>query len=345
MRIIVEEAVFVGDRGIEHHADLISLFRLGLGRRHTVEVEPSESKDFSRWLAQESELTKRMCNASLDAGVKQRARRRRARAVRVADVRAPLREDVPRLSLSQALRILQRPLGLLLENGRNDRHFLRVITQLAEGFNLNALIAEGSVEVKTNGGIDENAVYVHQLEPEDAQCLWAMCDSDALSKWPWPGDGAAPPELGSGAQKLKKVCAERGVPLHILKRRAIENYVPLPLLERWSYQDQSAREMIYSAVASLTDEQRHYYNMKSGFSKSRDKQYVSTPGNIYEGLDHEVRQHLENGLNTRHLGVAELFDEKKAQSELGLHLVTRWFLQDGQATEGQRIAQLIRELL
>jgi len=345
MRIIVDDAVFRGDRGLEHHADLLALFRLGLARHNTIEVDPARSDLFSQWVAREGEQTQRLCRQVVEQGVKRRARQRRIRTVRVADTETAAWGGVePRLPPPQAVRFLQRPLALLLENSRNDRNFLMTITRLASNFDLRKLIADRVIEIRSNGGVDENRMCLEGIEREESYRLWVMCDSDALCGWSWPKDGSAPGELGSTARELRDACTGGRVPIHVLQRRSIDNYVPLPLFEHWSFQDQQKRERIYQALASLVEDQRYHYNMKDGFSKKRDRNYASSPNSIYEGLDPGVREALERGLNTRDFSVTMLFDEDERRAK-GLPLPERWLLQDKQHEEAQRIVQSILELL
>jgi hypothetical protein len=344
MRIIIEESVFRDDRGVEHYADILALFRLGLNR-HTIEIEPAKSPLFAGWLEQEGARTGRMCRQVLAEGVKRRARTRRMRTVRVADVATATWDTTPRLPVTEAARLLKRPLRILLENGRNDRNFLRIITRLVDGFDLHRLVADEMVEIATNGGIDENRVWIMGLRPEEPHGMWAMCDSDALCAWSWPADRSVPKEFGDGAKKLWEACRDRGVYLHVLQRRAIDNYVPLPVIQQWSFHREDKRKDIYEALVGLSAEQRHHYNMKDGFSAKRDQEYTLRADSIFAKLDAGTRATLEDGLNTRTFSVAGLFDEERLHAEMKIHIFPRWLLQDGQEAEAQRIAQSIRELL
>jgi hypothetical protein len=343
MRVIVEEALFRGDRGDEHHAGLHALFGLGLAR-HTIEIDPARSTLFTHWLSRQSEQTRRLCKHVLDGGVKRQARPRR-RTVRVADVDGPAWDGTPRLPLAQAIHVLHRPLWILLENGRNDRNFLEIVTRLASNFDLRKLVSDRVIEIRACGGVDENREWIGTLGRDDHHGLWVMCDSDALCAWAPPKDGSTLAGLGEGAKRLHDACVNIRVRIHILRRRSIDNYLPLQLLEQWSFQHQAKRQGIYKAFAGLSPEQRHHYNMKDGFSKERDRRYGAEPENIFEKLSPELRADLENGFNNRNFSIADLFDEGYLLKEFRIPISPRWLRQDGQEDEAQRIAQSILELL
>lgn len=148
MRVIIEAGMFRLDKIAERHDDLLALFLDAVKGRHTIEIEPSGRDDYSQWIRDESERTRQRCEDALKRSVKLRARRPRARTLRIADIATPSWADL-RLTLPAALRFLRRPLQLLVENSRNERNFLRAITRLAIEFDLEQLIADGAVESPT----------------------------------------------------------------------------------------------------------------------------------------------------------------------------------------------------
>jgi hypothetical protein len=336
--VIVEAEVFRAAPAPGPHSDLLALFRLGMKNYHTIEVEPDDSPAFLKWLDTESDMTSRMCKHALNHGRKHRSRHRQARTVRVADVQEPSWPHL-RLPLQTALRLLERPLRLLLENSRNDRNFLAVITRLHEGFDLRRLEDERIVEVQTNGGVDENRKWIeaHGSAPIEMVRLWVMCDSDARREWRDTAGKSLLEQLGKGARLLANVCNQRKIPLHVLSRRAIENYLPLPVLHHWSAHDPAKRENLCKAFAKLSAEQRHHYNMKKGFHKDdHDQEHAAKLGDLYRTLDPDTRQTLEGGFDD---SIAELFGEI-----LG-HIRQGWLIHDQQAEEARRIAEAILEHL
>lgn len=349
MRVIVEASVFRRERVSEYHHDLLALFVDDpLRARHTIEIEPSAKGDFSRWIGGEGEMTRARCYLVLEKSRKLRARYDRARTLRIADVATPSWTDL-RLPPSRAVSFLRRPLRLLVENARNELNFLRVLTRLAVDFNLDELINERVVEIDTNGGIDENRKWLESNThmQELTRRMWVMCDSDARQPWVDASGRCIQERLGPGAMRLHELCKKHNIPIHILRRRAIDNYVPLELLAAWSYLHQDKRERRYRAFARLTDEQRYHYNMKNGFLKDeKDKEYTKKVGSLYDGLDPEVRRELEEGFDDGRSGVAELFDETKYHDGMAqIRVHERWLREDKQEDEARRIVESIKELL
>jgi hypothetical protein len=337
VRIIIEADVFSGERSTEDHGALLSLFHIGLDGHHTVEIDPEDSSTFARWVDAREGETREMCKRARARGIKQRARKRRRQEIRVAKIQAPSWND-RRLPPMVALGVVRRPLVLLLENARNDRKFLGVLTRLRRDFDFERLVREGLVDPQTNGGIGENRKWLeeHGHRPELALRYWLMCDSDARRGWERPMDGSIPKGIGD-AEELAECCREHGVRLHILERRAIENYLPLPAIERWSAAGSDRAER-YRALARLTPEQRHYYNMKRGFAQDvLNHKQAGREGDLYGGLDPQVKQTLDRGIGS---DIADLFQEKD-----GFRILERWLVNDGQEDEAREIVDAIMELI
>jgi hypothetical protein len=345
MRVIIEANVFEKSCVATHHLALVALFTTKW--HHTIEIEPTGDDNYYRWVAKESVLTQERCAFVLKKSRLQRARRSRTRMLRIADVQTSTWSPI-RLSPDEALRFLQLPLQLLVENARNERKFLGIMTRVAIEFDLEALIRNRTIEVHTKGGISENRKWIEEYGdvPEDTRRMWVMCDSDARQAW-LNADGKIDPErLSDDARKLKELCEKRGIPIHILHRRAIENYVPLKLLEQWSRQKENRSER-HQALLSLTDEQRHHYNMKEGFEQdARDPEYARKVGNLYDGITPEVRLALGRGFKDGRFGVADLFDETKSHDKMKpLRVHESWIRNDKQEAEARQIAEAIQELL
>ena len=347
MNVILEAEIFRTDRVAEYHGDLLALFGDCVRGRHTIAIEPSGKDAYRQWIDGESSVTRNMCESVLQKSVKLRAQRPGAREIRIADVAIASWPDM-RLPFSAALGILHRPLQLLLENGRNDANFLRVITRLAVEFDLAELFDSGVVEFQTKGGIDENRKWLEtngQIQT-DACRMWVMCDSDAKQAWADASGPKVPERLGEGAKKLGAICKTHKIPIHILHRRAIDNYVPLTLLEQRSLQHEKQVD-VYKSFVGLTDEQRHHYNMKKGFLQDeKNPEYDQNVGNLYDGIDPVDRLRLERGFNLGRLGVAALFEETQSNGQMKpLRVHEAWLFKDKPEAEARQIAEAIQELL
>jgi hypothetical protein len=338
MRVIIEADLFRPQNLDKNHANLLALFQIGKEGVHTVEVEPRNDPKFVAWRNGESLRTQRLCNFALERGSKLQVRRRH-QPLRVAEIAAPLWPDL-KLPLDIAVRLLQRPLVLLLENARNDRSFLQTITQLHPDFNLEARIANRHVDVQTGGGIGESKKWIEdpRRTPEELARVWVLSDSDARQSWR-KGTTQLPQHLSSDVRDLEVACNQRNVPLHILTRRFIENYLPLPILLAWSAEDhlvpeKRTRVPKYNAFTKLRPEQRHHYNMKKGFVQDReDKMHTQRVGDFYDDVPVEVMQALEDGFGK---DIASRFED-------GIH--ANWLRNDNQEDEALRIVESILEHL
>jgi hypothetical protein len=235
--------------------------------------------------------------------------------------------------------VLQQPLVLLLENTRNDRRFLETITRQIQQFDLGAYIANGMVRVESKGGT-ENHMWLSNKDrtPEELFRMWVMSDSDSLQVW-----RGSEQHLGELAQTLREKCAmirethRVAVHLHILERRSIENYLPLPALQKWSEKKRGRKER-YDAFASLKElAQRAHYNMKDGFDG--DEPRKAKAGGLYDDVSTEVRSALKQGFDEREMKIVELFESAN------LFIRPQWLGKDGQYAEAVAIAESIREHL
>jgi hypothetical protein len=92
-----------------------------------------------------------------------------------------------------------------------------------------------------------------------------------------------------------------GVHLHVLRRRAIENYLPIAALDRWA-RGHDGHERAVAALSRLTDAQRHHFNMKEGFD--RDAPHAARTGGLYDAVPPRVRERLRSGFGS---DIAKLF--------------------------------------
>lgn len=337
MRIVIEASLLARKHSTEERGAMLSLFIAGQKGPHTVEVSPSDSPHFRRWVETFDEATQEIVRAALFRAVKEQGRRRRL-AVHVADVTTASWAEV-RLPLDVAVRVVGQPLTLLVENARNEPAFLRALTRLRRDFNFDALVASGAIEPRTNGGIDENRMWLEQYatRPSVAMRTWVLCDSDTRRPWRRPTGSAAPAELGTGARKLTECCQKHGVRLHVLARRFIESYLPLPAIQQWAAFHEPSRNPKFWSLSRLTAEQRHHYNMKEGFAQDKkDAGHAAKVGRLYDGVDQSDLDVLKKGIAK---DIADLFHEKD------FRIAEQWLRTDKQEEEVHEIVDAIMELI
>ncbi|HSO00357.1 MAG TPA: hypothetical protein VLS89_18820 [Candidatus Nanopelagicales bacterium] len=211
-----------------------------------------------------------------------------------------LRHGAIRLPLAAARDLLARPLRLLLENGRNDWGFLGKVVPSAWKARWDRAVKERWIEAENGGGITEmRKIILQQIAPDDARRLrtWAMFDSD----------GRRAGDSSDAARATRAACEQWGVAYHPLRRRAIENYVPKEALFDWAQRrrkrdDREEKLLRVRAYCAMTEEQRHYFNMKEGFVGDErsdqgvcdiyDNPFVDRLGPLRQGLNKDLAQEI-----------------------------------------------------
>jgi hypothetical protein len=218
-------------------------------RRHVLLTDPpwdpeDNGQPVQRWLASLSGEVQDAVEKTLERGLDEVANMGASIArVFVEQIKQSQWEDGV-LSPEDALRLMQTPLWLVLENGRNDLQFLRRVLEKKERDVLDEHLAAGRVEVPLGGGTGELKIFLENLAtlpaaPSISQETtswvrrlrsWVMFDRDARSD-----DPRLPSEP---SETLREQCAAmtrpRPFPGHQLGRRTIENYLPFEALRAWA---------------------------------------------------------------------------------------------------------------
>lgn len=180
-----------------------------------------------------------------------------------------------RLTATDALRLLEAPLRVLVENRDSDWHFLLALVDGAHRRALREARAERWLEVENGGGIDDLAKHLRAFFSSNDRDVawhvqrlrtWVMFDRDA--------DGEDPRHASRISDELARLCREHGAmgpwpfPHLQLGRRTIESYLPLEALDgRGSSPSDIQRTR---ALRRLRDEhpaEAFGYHMKEGFVK------------------------------------------------------------------------------
>ncbi|MCP3997239.1 MAG: hypothetical protein GY722_19600 [bacterium] len=175
-----------------------------------------------------------------------------------------LAPQVARLFLGQPLRIL-------MENIESDGLFLDAILDVLGTDELRELrtCTPPALEYDSPGGSELPKRIEHYLDDPAWQGiprrLFVFTDSDRLTH----GGDLAPDSV---ARQVTKLCKDRDVPYRVLRKRAIENYLPQEALEAWAASPgrTSVRPRV-AMMARLDTEQRDYFPMKLGFLKGIPK--------------------------------------------------------------------------
>jgi hypothetical protein len=295
-------------------------------RHHGVVTDPLLDADSPpqvvRWLAGQrpsvgTELRRYLVEVAPDLAASSRADKRRIRV----EPREHSRWEgpMPALTVSDAIRLVTRPLGLLVEDRISDFSFLRAAAPPQWRDALDQARTEGSLEPEHGGGITSMKARVLDAatapDPIERARLWVMCDSDRR----------APDEPNAHSEALIEVCRSTTspwpIPCRQLRRRSIENYLPISWLRRWpdvskphhkQAQQRNARERAVKVIERRLDAlQRAHYNFKHGLlgdiltDKKAKKESHRRDGTaigdddlhrLFRGLSVEDRRALHDGL-------------------------------------------------
>jgi hypothetical protein len=320
--VIIEDEVFSSP---SNPLDLLSLFQIGAQGRHRVQTDPlypAPGSELNRWLdGLADENLRDHVTLALEIGLEQDARGLPADvSIRIGNApQADWSSSPPRLSLAEALRFLQMPLRLLVEDRHNDGAFLRAVAPSPLRKELLKALDNEWIEIEHGGGMNMKS-RIETATLKEAMRLWVLSDSDARE----PGH---PSEY---QKTLRQLCGKKGVLHHMLQRRASENYLPAQALAAWAYwgpkSTQGLRRDTVKTFARLRSEQRHHYNMKHGFEGDRPD--ISALFN-----DCSEHPHLQSGFGR---DIARLFHEP---------LQEEWLRKDGQYPETLAMVQSILQRL
>ena len=218
-------------------------------RGHVLLTDPEwDASDTSQpvqlWLNGQSKEIRDAGEKELERGLDEAANMGASVArIRVEPIVASIWED-GKLSPDDALRLMQTPLWLMLENGRNDFEFIRRILEVHDRDALNEHLAAGRVEVPPGGGTGELKLFLENLATLPAKPVlsgdiaswfrrlrtWVMFDRDVN-----PNDLRLPSKMSEDMRELcAKMTRPRQFPGHQLGRRTIENYLPIEALDYWA---------------------------------------------------------------------------------------------------------------
>lgn len=344
MRLVLTGSLFAAPA--LRHTDLVTLLNLAERRRHIVELEDEDT-----WLAWLSTQHERL-QLELHGLVKSSIRLAHDELPGALSVQVEATASAPqwapprlRLGLADALKLLDEPLGLLLENSRNDWNFLLRLAPGAARTLLQEAEQDRLLEPLMGGG----STIVQQMEARAAHSpakkarTFVLFDSDRLHPDElhpdWPKQA---PEHAEGCGAVKyEVCARMHFPdqHHRLMRRFIESYMPLDALKAWCERtgdkaDPIVRGNAFQSFQHLADDQRWFYPMKGGFKKDSSANATARQRDLYMSLSQAERAALSDGFGNY---LSSWYDPSNYANELN------W---DPQAqAEGERVLQHILRLL
>lgn len=315
MRVLLRPEVFTSAYRLELHV----LLWLGSTGRHRVVPEPLDAAQHVAWVEGLDEETRRLWNDMVRDSLEREmfAPAHWEIAVTVA-TRPAWALPTPLVPVGAAVDLLLMPYRIVLENNIHDRAFLLALCGRDEARAL-ATAEERAWLVFEMGGGSTVVPRIHEIRRSEAlrRMVSALVDSDAMRPR-LPGERVEDVE-GDQARSVRAAAGDMltGVHLHVLQRRAIENYLPFVALRRWA-RGSDERKGKVEALKSLSDPQRHHFNMKKGFDG--DVPNAVRAGALYEGLPASVRDRLKTGfesdvarLFTRAVAVEDVDDAARAE--------------------------------
>jgi hypothetical protein len=192
------------------------------------------------------------------------------------------RHEADSLSLSQAIHYLAQQLQVLVENERNDGRFYvehlsavnPALTSLFDGPCPPVVFAHG-------GGKDEMIELLrHRITRSHNNGiiprLFVLVDSDA----------GHPGHENRKTRAIRQFCDSHGIPLIVLMKRAIENYLDDDILREYAA---TYRDVLDSVdfICSLRADQRDHYPMKVGLPSCDGRATVTNQdqARLFEGVE------------------------------------------------------------
>lgn len=195
------------------------------------------------------------------------------------------------LDAKLAWQVLREPLHVIMENATSDgAAFLDAVLDILGSDELTRLrkrCQPPAIRYEGPGGNGELTKRLDQMLDDPAwqgipRRIVVLTDSDA----------AAPGKPSAKAQQIEAHCRRRSVPCHVLRKRAIENYLPQEVLEDWcSHPDLTVARDRVAALGRLSDEQRDHFPMKEGLKK-----LPPAERQLYENVGPGDLRLLEEGL-------------------------------------------------
>lgn len=207
--------------------------------------------------------------------------RLRARTVTVV-VHGAVPENADAWPLQDAVAYLAQPLEVLVENARNDGDFFLACWR-ALGLRLTETFkaARPAVRFGHGGGKAEALeVLVHRFD--DARTrggvpprMFVLVDSDARY----------PTHETRETRLLAEACRSHDVPIAVLRKRSIENYVGDAALANLAAAHPDVQPSV-TFLLSLSPSQRDHYPVKKGLDRDEGKPVISSDGEraLYAGV-------------------------------------------------------------
>ncbi|MBC8641971.1 hypothetical protein IAG25_34660 [Caballeronia sp. EK] len=296
MNILISGTLVAKISTTKHARKLHTLLGFACEGRHAVIIPPLVGAE--QWLDKVDEQTRVEYAHALGIAARQAAQRPADFAsIHIIDVDVAEQWSSPQalLHLDNALDVLNQPLGIMVENGKNDWAFITRIMRKSEREIIEKAYEKGWVDPLHGGGLTMSTLLNERLI-SNARALrtFAIFDSDrrhpAELEENWT---PKQPEKCQGYDFEQTARAQLQGRYWMLRRRFIESYLPPGVLR--ASVGANLKEETISAFLQLECSARWYFNMKEGFLGDQPSENAHRARGLFAGVSAANRAHLERG--------------------------------------------------
>lgn len=182
-------------------------------------------------------------------------------------------------NLQQAIRYFNTPIFLIIENSLNDSYFLKSIfrffdVEYSKQSRILEFIDNDWIQFVNAGGWSNIKNYVEGRK----KSLEKFCSLYEKNEWDFircfalmDSDKNYPKQILPEREKLKTELESIGIKVHILNKRAMENYMPDEVIENLPTIDSKYNPFTQwiNVYKTLSSEQKDFLSYQKGFSKKR----------------------------------------------------------------------------
>jgi hypothetical protein len=296
VRLNLHSSIFHEKYDIELSQILIEAYR------KRVSIHIKETVAFENWIKEKSRLDKDKWALIIKASFNLHTTSKTSCVFELkGDIGASVWDnEIPLIAPIDLDYILTLPIVIALENGRNDRNFLLCLGKSSLRERLLELEAQNALVYDGVGGINELVIFMkgkYSSNPAHKYKYWLLFDGDA----PTPGSS------GNIPKTLIELCKVNSFNnFHCLRRRAIENYLPISdlsdlnnLYDMYKVDDTDFKEQLV-VFGKLSAVQRHHYHMKEGLRKLSCKK-----SGLFDNFCITTKKLIGRGFNKR---IDSIFD-------------------------------------